>query len=324
MRMRAMKQFDFIRKEQYNCIENIWATLLKTQGIAYPLMFAENWGFTIFPPEKTDDIIGFRIGGGQYRVMECLSTYLGVVTKYYEEENTATQLALLDQELEAGHFVMIEADSYYFPWKFVEERHDFIHYGLIVGRDAQSGDYQCLDPFENSDLNKLTRENLIKGKLHCMTIRNEEPQEEVVWQKIVEKAVGIILLDDGISGIKGIKKLALEIKSGFCIAEEIRGFEEMIWLAPIIFRISDIGSRRLNFAECLRYLGENYGVEALYTYSKALEKLGGKWRRVRRIMVTSATDKQKDYIPMLSQIISQLADDEEQVAIGLSKLVSGL
>ena len=98
----------------------------------------------------------------------------------------------------------------------------------------------------------------------------------------------------------------------------------MIWLAPIIFRISDIGSRRLNFAECLRYLGENYGVEALYTYSKALEKLGGKWRRVRRIMVTSATDKQKDYIPMLSQIISQLADDEEQVAIGLSKLVSGL
>ncbi|WP_172674846.1 BtrH N-terminal domain-containing protein [Cellulosilyticum ruminicola] len=183
-----MKEYHFISKEQYNCLENVWVTLLTTRGVDYPLMFAENWGFTLFPPEEENQIIGFRIGGGEYKVLDCLSNYIGIHTKYYETEDIEAQIALLNKELEDGHDVIVEADSYYFPWKLVGERHNFIHYGLIVGKDEITGDYQCLDPFENSDLNPLSRENLVKGKLHCMTIRKGEAKKDIIWQDIVKHA----------------------------------------------------------------------------------------------------------------------------------------
>lgn len=317
-----MEKFNFIRKEQYNCIENVWVTLLSTKGIDYPLMFAENWGFTLFPPERENQRIGFRIGGGEYKVMDCLSDYIGIHTKYYETDDIEAQINLLNQELNEGHYVMAEADSYYFPWKSVGDRHDFIHYGLIVGRDEKTGDYQCLDPFENSELNPLSRENLMKGKLHCMTIRKGKPTKTIVWQEIIKRAAEIMLLENGVNGIEGMRKFADEVSKHFEIAEEIKEFEEMIWLAPIIFRISDVGSRRLNFSECLNYLGDKYSVEVLSTYGKALEKIGGKWRRIRRIMVTSATDKEKDYIPMLVQLINEIADEEEKIALNLMQLAS--
>ncbi len=310
-------EFEFIRKEQYNCIENVLATLMKTLDREYELMFAKAWGFTMIPSEiSEDDLIGYRIGGGEYKVWECLETYYNVNSQLCDSENHLEQIQILDEELSKGRQVVLEIDGFYTPWKDVANKYHLGHYCLVVNKDKKENSYGCIDPYENSLINPLPKENLEKGHARCITLKMNDPIEpQLDWQDILVNAAKTILIkEDAISGVDGMRALAKRIKRHFDIAREIEGYEEMIWVAPIILRLSDIGSRRLNFSECLIKLHEHTGIEELLEFAQRVEKTGWDWRRVRRTIVTSADDRDNDYKSTIANMIEMIADKEETIA----------
>lgn len=309
--------FKFISKEQYNCIENVLVSLMTTWNKEYKLMFAKAWGFTMLPSEVGEnDLIGYRIGGGEYKVWECLETYHGVRTTLCDSENYEEQVKLLDKELEEGRPIILQIDGFYTPWKDVYNKYHFIHYCLVVNKNESDCSYGCIDPYENSLINLLPKENIEKGGAKCITVKIPSKFEnKIKWEKILSDAANTILMEEqDISGINGIRELAERIERHFDVIKEIEGYEEMIWLAPIIFRISDIGSRRLNFSESLVDLYDRTGIEELLRFAKRVETAGWSWRRVRRTIVTSASDPDYNYTPSIANMIRKVADDEESTA----------
>lgn len=317
--------FKFISKEQYNCIENVLATLMNTWEKEYALMFSKNWGFTMLPSEMSkDDLIGYRIGGGEYNVWECLETYHDVCTKLFESEDMEKQMDVLDNELAEGNPVVLQIDGFYTPWKDIYNKYHFSHYCLVVNKDDLNDSYGCIDPYENSLINLLPKENLVIANAKCITVKckkSTEPNRD--WKSILTDAAGIILMQEGnISGVTGIRALATRIEQNFDVLKEIEGYEEMIWLAPIVFRISDIGSRRLNFSESLKNLRSHMGIEELGLFAERIEKVGWEWRRVRRTIVTAASDTDIDYAQLIAGMIRKIADNEEALANDILQFVN--
>lgn len=313
-----IENFKFIREEHYNCLENVLVSLMETWQQEYVLMFSEGWGFTFLPPiDENPEILGNRIGGGEYKVWECLWKYHGVLPAFHEEENIDLQKDILRNELADGRPVILSLDAFYAPWKDVFGKYHFEHYSLAVDIDEEKGVIYCLDPFVNNLANPLPMESFIKGNAKCITLtRSKEKPNDINLNEILEKAALTILADEGdINGIQGMRAFADKMESSFNLKQEIEGYEEMIWVSPIILRISDIGARRLHFASVLQYLEKIFPEKDLSRFSKQVEKAGWGWRRVRR-MLASACDSNnpQEYTAQIVNDIRRLADFEEGIA----------
>ncbi len=313
--------FKFIREEHYNCLESVLVSLMATWEQEYILMFAQNWGFSFLPPEnKSSKILGSRIGGGEYKVWECLSEFYGITPLFHKEEDTLQQLDILRKELSQGMPVLLCLDAYYAPWKDVCGKFHFEHYSLAIEKDDDF--VYCIDPFVNSLANPLPMKNFSQGNAKCITIsRSEDYSTNVDWKKLLQDAAKTILKEDeNINGIQGMRAFADVVESSFDLRKEMEGFEEMIWVSPLILRISDIGSRRLHFASVMKYLEQNYNTQDLSHFTSQIEKAGWGWRRIRRILASACESQNPEqFTGELANEIKRLALLEEKVAQELLK-----
>ncbi len=310
--------FKFIREEHYNCLENVLVSLMETWQQEYVLMFSEGWGFTYLPPEdKPSEILGNRIGGGEYKVWECLQKYYGIIPTVHLEEDTDLQKNILRNELAEESPVILSLDAFYAPWKDVFGKYHFEHYSLAIAIDEEKGAVYCLDPFVNSLANPLPMDNFIKGNAKCITlVRNTKNLISINLHEILKNAALTILRDEGdINGIKGMRAFADQMESSFNLRKEIEGFETMIWVSPIILRISDIGARRLHFASVLLYLEKHFSGNNLSYFSKQVEKAGWGWRRIRRLLASACdSENPEEFTVQIVSDIRRLAEFEESIA----------
>lgn len=305
-------EFKFISKENYNCIENVLASLLMTWEREYALMFSRNWGFTMLPEEQKTNLLGYRIGGGIYNTWECLNEYEGVATKEISGDSNV-QKQVLQTSLAEGNPVIIKIDGYYAPWKDVFNKYHLQHYCLVVSMTKEG--YGCLDPYVNSNVNVFPYEYFEIADTQCILIEAGEGRKEVNLNKILKEAADIILMQEGtISGINGIRSFGDTFERDVDLKAEIAGYEDMIWIAPIIYQISDIGSRRLNFSETLAALHDRYGFKELEDISAKMEKCGWEWRRIRRTIVAAMDKTERDQRIRIASMIRKVADAEETVA----------
>lgn len=305
-------EFKFISKENYNCIENVLATLLLTWGRDYALMFARNWGFTMLPKEQETNLLGYRIGGGIYNTWNCLNEYEGVSTKEVVGD-CKLQKQVLQTALEEGKPVIIKMDGYYAPWKDVYKKYHLQHYCLVVSLTNEG--YGCLDPYVNSDINVFPYEYFDIADTSCILIEAGEVCKDIDLNKILKDAADTILRQEGtISGISGIQAFADTFERDVDLKAELEGYEDMVWIAPIIYQITDIGSRRLNFSEALTALHNKYGVTELEDFSNRVEKIGWQWRRIRRTIVAAMDKTECDRRGRIASMIRGVADAEEAVA----------
>ncbi len=305
-------EFKFIRKENYNCIENVLATLMLTWEREYALMFSRNWGFTMLPEEQKTNLLGHRIGGGIYHTWECLKEYAGVATKEIAG-NSKVQKQVLQTALAEGNPVIIKMDGYYAPWKDVFMKYHLPHYCLVVSLGKEG--YGCLDPYVNSNINVFPYEYFEIADTKCILIEAGEDRGAVNLNKILKEAADIILMREGtISGINGIRAFADTFECDVDLKAEIAGYEDMIWIAPIIYQITDIGSRRLNFSETLTVLHNKYGFKELEAMSAKTAKNGWEWRRIRRTIVAAMDKPERDQRSKIAEMIRRVADAEETVA----------
>jgi hypothetical protein len=306
------RDFIFVSKENYNCIENVLASLMLSWKKEYALMFSRNWGFTMLPTEKDTNLLGTRIGGGIYHTWECLNEYTGVSTKEITGDSKVQKL-VLHFALTEGKPVIIKMDGFYSPWKDVYKKYHLQHYCLAVSLTKEG--YGCLDPYVNSDINVFPYDDFEIAETSCILIEAEEEKKDVDLNKILKEAADIILMQEGtISGIHGIRAFADTFEHEVDLKAEMAGYEDMIWLAPIIYQITDIGSRRLNFSEALTALYNRYGFKRLEEMSTKLEKSGWEWRRIRRTIVAAMDRTERDQRSRIANMIRNVADAEEFVA----------
>jgi hypothetical protein len=305
-------EFKFISKENYNCIENVLVTLMLTWEREYALMFSRNWGFTMLPEEQKMNLLGPRIGGGIYHTWECLNEYAGVATKEISGVSKV-QKQVLQTSLAEGNPVIIKMDGYYAPWKDVFKKYHLQHYCLVVSLEKEG--YGCLDPYVNSNVNVFPYEYFDIADTRCILIEAGEARKAVDLNKILKEAADIILMQEGtINGIHGIRAFADTFEDAVDLKAEMAGYEDMIWIAPIIYQITDIGSRRLNFSETLTALHNRYGFQELEDMSARMEKNGWEWRRIRRTIVAAMDKTERDQRSRIASMIRKVADDEEAVA----------
>lgn len=305
-------EFKFISKENYNCIENVLATLMLTWEREYALMFSRNWGFTMLPEEQKTNLLGSRIGGGIYNTWDCLYEYEGVSTKEISGD-FKVQKEVLQTSLAEGNPVIIKMDGYYAPWKDVFRKYHLQHYCLVVSLTEEG--YGCLDPYVNRTVNVFPYEYFEIADTQCILLEAGEEKKEVNLKKLLKEAADIILMQEGtISGIHGIRAFADTFEGEVDLKAEMAGYEDMIWLAPIIYQITDIGSRRLNFSETLTALHNRYGFQELEAMSARIGKIGWEWRRIRRTIVAAMDNTERDQKARIADMIRKAADAEETVA----------
>lgn len=305
-------EFKFISKENYNCIENVLATLMLTWEREYALMFARNWGFTMLPKEHKINLLGCRIGGGIYHTWECLKEYAGIDTKEIPGD-ARVQKQVLQAALAEGKPVIIKMDGYYAPWKDVYKKYHLQHYCLVVSLTKEG--YGCLDPYVNSNINVFPYEYFEIAETQCILPEAGAASQEADLCKILKEAADIILKQEGtVSGINGIRAFADTFQGEVDLKAEMAGYEEMIWIAPIIYQITDIGSRRLNFSETLTALYNRFGFKELEAMSAKTAKNGWEWRRIRRTIVAAMDKPERDQRSRIADMIRMVADGEEAVA----------
>jgi hypothetical protein len=175
--------------------------------------------------------------------------------------------------------------------------------------------YGCLDPYVNSNVNVFPYEYFEIAETQCILIETGEGRKDVNLNKILKEAADIILMqEDTISGINGIRAFADTFEHEIDLKAEMAGYEDMIWIAPIIYQITDIGSRRLNFSETLTALHNRYGFKELEDMSAKLAKNGWEWRRIRRTIVAAMDKPEPDQRNRIASMIRKVADGEETVA----------
>ena len=304
--------FKFISKENYNCIENVMATLMLTWEREYAYMFSRNWGFTILPSKPESDLLGYRIGGGIYNTWECLNEFAGVATTEVSGDSDL-QKQILQNELAEGNPVIIKMDGYYAPWKDVYKKYHLRHYCLVINQSEEG--CGCLDPYVNSDINLFPEEYFDLADTKCILIKVKEEKKAIDYRQILKEAADIILMEDGgISGIGGIRAFADIFEHNADLQEEKAGYEDMIWVAPMIYQISDIGSRRLNFSETLTALYNRCGFKEVADIADKVQKAGWDWRRIRRTMVSAMDTPKQDKNKKIAEMIRNVADVEETAA----------
>lgn len=305
-------EFKFISKENYNCIENVLATLMLTWEREYALMFSRNWGFTMLTKEHKTNLLGYRIGGGVYQTWDCLKEYAGVETKEITGDSKV-QKQVLQTALTEGKPVIIEMDGYYAPWKDVYRKYHLQHYCLVVSQTNEG--YGCLDPYVNSNINVFPYEYFDVAGTQCILLEGRDDRQDIDLYKILKEAADIILMQEStISGINGIRAFADTFEQEVDLKAEMMGYEDMIWIAPLIYQITDIGSRRLNFSEALTALHNRYGFKELETMSARTAKNGWEWRRIRRTIVAAMDKPERDQRSRIADMIRLVADAEENVA----------
>jgi|GEM_PF-1085209 len=311
--------FKFISKEHYNCIENVLATLMTTWDREYTLMFSRNWGFAMLPGEHKNDLLGYRIGGGIYNVWECLNEYEGVETTEVHGD-IKLQREVLNNLLAEGKPVIVEMDGYYAPWKDVYFKYHTQHFCLVVGQ-LEDG-YGCLDPYVNSDINLLPYNFFDMAQVKCIMIEAKEKKQQIDLYKLLKDATDIILMEEEeISGIAGMLAFGDKFEMEVDLQAEKAGYEDMIWMAPMVFRLSDIGSRRLNFSETLSSLYKRFGYQELEDIRVQVEKAGWVWRRIRRTVISEMYTPQNNQKKKIGGMIRNVALAEEETAKSILKFL---
>nr|WP_302598382.1 BtrH N-terminal domain-containing protein [uncultured Cellulosilyticum sp.] len=307
-----LTDFKSAHHSTYNCLEDVLECLATGYKRAHLLMFAKAWDFNFFEkPLKGDTRLGTRVESGEYNAWESLKQYHGIGSKCVFTSNTNKQTENLKRHLQSGNPVVLWLDGYYVPWTNIYKQLHMKHFIVAVGlKDEES--IAVLDPYWNKKVNALSWEAFKQSGAKCINITClEEPN--VVWQEVLSVQIEAIMSPSH-NAFACMKHFAEAIKT-LELTRELKGFETLPYNCPLFMQLAEVFYKRLNYAKCLNYISEVYGVNKLGQYGEEMTQIGKGWQAAREQIVDVYKGKETPEIyEKVADYICHLAEEEAQLA----------
>ena len=99
------------------------------------------------------------------------------------------------------------------------------------------------------------------------------------------------------------------------LTRELKGFETLPYNCPLFMQLAEVFYKRLNYAKCLNYISEVYGVNKLGQYGEEMTQIGKGWQAAREQIVDVYKGKETPEIyEKVADYICHLAEEEAQLA----------
>lgn len=319
------REFKFIHKEIHNCLDDCFASIARTWGRDYELMFLEGWNFEYTPIKNKGDLglIGERVDPGRYMNWECLANYHGIGYRTYDNEDKKEQLKILETTSKNNNkIVIIELDGYYVPWTAVYKKAHRLHFCIAFGMNNEEGVIKCYDPFWNTHVNNLSIKNFYAGKGFCNVLTKKEYDSNIDWKLAIRKSLENLTGNGaGKDFTDLIFEFANDIENYINLYDELFECEENLFIAPMMMQMGELGNRRMGYSNSLIYLSKKYEVTAIEEFSEKIKTAGKRWLKARRfIMSAYENNDEKLYLSKAVDEIRKLAKFERKIQLGLEKV----
>lgn len=332
----------------YNCLENIYATVLNSYNVEHILMFAYSWSFAFYPK---GDTLGARMKlsrHGKWRIEdqdELIRRFCGVEINWHRIMEDKDIYDIAKSEIEESRPVCICIDSFCCPWHPLFQKDNIPHYILIIGFDDKKKSYLCMDPQYLGGIGELpydyysslssrlhsltTKYNVInhntEGFKGCATFKKGRRLEQIDYEALIERALIRMNMESlEFSDFNSMRKLAGELESLENINIEVEGKIDFndAWLFR---KIENIGGGRINFSKVLMFIS-NKSSHVNNEYKEIAHKLelcSRSWDNLRLLFFKAFYQKdQKRVLMKISNKVKDIADYEENIALELLKCVS--
>lgn len=309
-----------------NCLEDILTTVAIYFQKDFELMYAESWGFTFYPATRNlNTILGKRLDAGKNDYFSNLEKFHGIRMQWHFKKTIDEYQLMIQEELMAGNPIAIFMDAYWLPWTKTYKIYHAPHYCLIIGHNGNS-DFQCLDPYVTRDICILPGKCLLYGNAKCITFSANTPSTSIDWRKIILNSSQKMLETStyGNNGFDCMREFSIELGKLQDLDSEINDCPIPL-LVPVFLQLKEIGAGRRHFAEVLEYLFSKSAAADIISYAEVFKKLGTKWNRIRKNLMTECDrNTKRNILEESAKEISTIAKEEERVALDLLKLCSSI
>lgn len=315
--------YDFL-----NCIEDAVISAIEWAGYRYELLFSEAWSF---PFDLKDYNVSQNLGTSlkvnhefDENAGRNLEKYHGIKGVVSDGISLEKVIKTIRCELENNRPVMVSMDSFFCPWDWNYGKHYSVHAFLVTGI-GDNGELFCCDGFFRT-CKTITKEELERGYLGWYVTFSFAGNEkvDVNWREILENAVHQLKEANPLNCFDSIRKYADVLENKNDIKKEIQGYEDDLFLVPLIYNLESIAYGRRKFAKLLNYFEEGTGIQTLQVLSNNLIEIASLWANVRAMLLKTAFLDDLDEISLIKQKVVKrlrdIADKEESTANQLLEL----
>ena len=337
-----MSEIDFEHRQTAHCESGTMAALLRHGGLelSEPMVFGLSGALTYacIPLLKIGGmpLLAYRMPPG--KVIKGLASRLGISMKVERYNKPEIGMRALDNHLNAGRPVGLQASVYWLPYfpkdmRFHFNAHNLVAYGYEGGKEGGK-DYLISDPTllepVVADAPSLKRARFVKGVLapKGMLYFPESIPENVDIETSARKAIKTttrMMLKTPLSfiGIKGIRHVARKLER---IGSDSKREEfGKLFIGHMVRMQEEIGTGgagfRFLYASFLQECGERASNNKLLEASVMFTDAGDEWRRFALMIAKMLKGRAALDFNKLSGQLIRISEMEEQAYRFLQKAI---
>ena len=304
-----MQKIEILRKDTYNCFQNIALSMAHYYNCDYRMMMLELWGFlyTKSGCGNIADRLALCWSGKLERRSNLLSKYHGFTFNYYKKTNVNNIVTFVNENIEKNP-VGVYLDSYNCPWlPFYGKQHRG-HIGMIIEQNICEyvvQDELCKDG-EVYILDKAFVENGCEMVIAFKRVAEVQCSEDDYFHELAESVCTL-----GHTGaFTNYRDFIIDMRD-FKITAEIPDTDDPV-SSKLIMHLKNISDDRLNLVEAFEYIELQTGVD-LEPAKYNLREIANKYAKLRaHIIKCCFSSKKADSNKCISELV-QIFEHEKSV-----------
>ncbi len=302
-----------------NCIEDIFATLVKWKNKDCALIFSNAWSFHYKRLNAEHELLSARIDIYRegFKQLECsVASHYGIKASWENTDDYKKIIRIAETEISKGNPIGIYIDTFWCPWNIAYQKHHIPHYCLVV--EVKDTEFVCVDSYISAKRELLSFKDFSYGYGTFFTLSFEQVLRGPDWKSImINAAAEAIKSDNRVNDFDNMRACANEIKIYKNMKDEFSEYDDITY-APIIRRLNYISYGRKNFAKVLLYFYKKNNITELKNFAEELNGAGLKWSLINNLLFKYYFEGfGEDKLENLYMRINQIADYEENVAKNL-------
>lgn len=206
---------------------------------------------------------------------------------------------------------IITLDVFYFKELKYYHKFHFTHSFIILGYNAKTKKYNCLDPYFDYAQYEVTYEEVFKGVTQCgrITLFKRYKEEKKDFIEMISKDTKLIN-----ENYVNVKRFAYDISNKMNIDNEFHGYKNDLYAVPLTRKLHKIAMYRKAYAIALNYVCNLYNLTYLQDASNLMMQSVYLWTIVSgKVLKAYFSDTRRDEIEIAGKIVEQIADIEKNV-----------
>lgn len=305
-------------KPEYDCIDNLYIGVAEYWNNDYEIMSIDAWGFDYIKRDKYHkEILGKRISTSVRTRIDYLEKYHKIKVKEFYENDFYKAYEKIKMDIQLGRTVAIYMDTFWCPWditNFQNAHKD--HYCLVVGVNEKNGNFYIVDAQFAPDGAELPLNYFKKSLSDYLTFEKIEGKEEnLQWKELIEDSIMNFKSNSvGKDVFQKMREFSEELSSSLNFSEEIKGWENMPFSAPLFQELHQISRRRKQYSRALKYIGDRCKIPELIEIGSQFWVVGKKWTSLFGLLCKCYyMNGDKQLLTRCSQRIVEVSEIEERL-----------